>query len=237
MGAFGISIFDGSDYKVVANGATIIIEDHSNYDTSTEVGHTQSDFNFKKIKVINPNNTEYLFSTEGDGDEPLSSPSVSVLPIPTTYNYTTGDGVYTLIMYTVPTWNSGISYTTIGQHHVFLNGKIYKCIANTTGDNPATSPTKWVEVTIDELPSKYRLYHKFSVYCDIICCYLKKVYDALCGIESTFCGQDICKNKKFMDAVKLGILIDNIKVLSGDGDWVNVVQVINLAKKICCCYE
>jgi hypothetical protein len=236
--SFGVSIFDNNEYHVTSDGNRITVIDHSNYDTNTESGHLQADFEFKKIVFINPDNTEYVFSTQGDGDEMLSSPSVSVLPITTYYNYTTGDGVYTLIMYTVPTWRADANYTTLGQHHVIHNGVIYKCIVNNTNSEPTVGNASWVIVDdIDNLPSKYRLYYRFAVYCGIVYCYLNKVYSALCAVDRLNCGEDLCKSKVFMDAVKLGILIDNIIILASDEDWTGAAHAINLATQICCCYE
>ena len=236
--AFGVSIFDNNEYQVTSDGGKITVIDHSNYDTNVESGHEQADFDFKQIKFINPDNTEYLFSTEGDGDEILSRPSVSVLPITTYYNYTTGDGVYTLIMYTVPTWRADASYTTIGKHHVIHNGTVYKCLVNNTNSEPSGTNVNWEELsTLEDLPTKYRLYHRFAVYCNAIHCFLSLLHSALCSVDGLYCGHDICKDENFIKVMKLSILIDNIIQLATDEDWTQVSHAINLANQICCCYE
>ena len=116
MANFQISITDPTTLQVAITDSNDIltIVDHSNYDdSSAEAGHEQADFSdFRKIKIVQPNGAEYLLSSEypTDGDITLAVPAGQTLPLSTSYSYTTGDGTYWIYLYSVPTYNSGVSY-------------------------------------------------------------------------------------------------------------------------------
>lgn len=235
MATFAVSILDGTTYDVTISSGVVTIVDHSNYDTNTESGHTQSDFsNYKKIYVTDPNGTEYVYSTLGDGDAIITVPASASLPISTLY--TIGDdGVYTMYLEAVPTWNAAASYTTVDQHHVFHNGKLYQAIQNSTNKNPATQTAYWEEVDAEDLPEKYRLEYKFAITCALQNCFQKATYAALCAIESVSCQNNLCCNADFVNACKLDIILEHVVVLAANSDWDRVTTVINLGSQICSC--
>jgi hypothetical protein len=234
MSNFAVSILDGTTIDIAVSSGLAVITDHSNY-VNTEAGHTQALFNaYKKITVLTPSGTEYLFSTLGDGDAILNTPSAETLPIATNY-VTDGDGVYTMYLEAVPTWNSGITYNTSTSPYVYYNTKLYKSILTGTNQNPATATTYWEEVDAEDLPAKYRLEQKFAVICGLIICYQNKTYDAVCAINSMTCSTDLCKCKDFMDAVKLLMFIDHIDVLVDNNEWTQAQNIINAGSAICSC--
>ncbi len=236
MASFGATLRDDlNNLDIVADGSVMKITDHSNYDTNTEVGHAQGNFSdFRKIIITKPDNTLYVFSSLGDGDELITPASVSILPILTTYNYS-GDGVYKVCLYTVPTWVDTVSYTTIGQHCVFYNERLWKALQNNLNVEPGTDPTVWQEISFIDLSNKYVYCGQIAVYCDIITCYMYLVKDVVCGVKGLHCADDICKNPLFQSLAKLDVIIESIPVLVDIQDWGSISHLINFGKQICCC--
>lgn len=238
MANFGVSILDGTTYDVTIQSGAVTITDHSNYDTSTEDGNQQADFSdYKKIYITDPQGTEYIFSTlypADSSDALINPPSGESLPISTVYT-STGDGVYTMYLEAVPTWDATVAYMLANEHHVFYNDKLYKCLQNGTNKNPVTQTAYWEEVDADELSEKYRLEYKFAVICDLETCFQQLTYLALCAIENVNCQNDLCCNAYFVSANKLDIIIESITVLAANSDWDRVTDAINLGSQICSC--
>ena len=237
MANFGLSFIDPLTGlpDITANGSTITIVDNSNYSTNTESGHSQADFSeFYKIKIVCPDNTEYLFSSIGDGDASLTVPSLSALPITTVYPYTTGDGLYVITMYTLPLWNKVATYN-VGIDYVYHSGVMYKCIG--AGFNPPDlAPADWQVITdIETLPTKYRLTQNVAVTCAAQSCYASAVANAMCAIEGLGCNSDLCSNASFIKAAQLMMIIDNITILANQQNWVAVSHLVNFANSLCCC--
>ena len=149
MSNFQVSILDTNNSpSIVASSGVITVKDTSNYATNSEVGHTQANFvSFRKIKFINPDGTSYLLSSLGDGNKSTIAAAGAALPIVDTYTYTTGDGVYSITLYTVPDFDNSVSYNIITTPFVYSNGVIYSALQNSTGKDPTSNPTYWVAVT------------------------------------------------------------------------------------------
>lgn len=235
MATFAVSILDGTTYDVTISSGVVTIVDHSNYDTSTESGHLQADFaDYKKIYVTDPNGTEYVFSTLGDGDALIMAPAFETLPISTLY--TAGDdGVYTMYLEAVPTWNAEANYLSTSYHHVYYNGKLYQALQASTNKNPVTETTYWEEVDAEDLPAKYRLEYKFAKTCSLIECLQRAMYLANCAIESLSCQDNLCCNTDFVNAMKLDTILQNVETLAANSDWDRVTDSINRGNQICSC--
>ena len=196
MANFAISITNPTtgDKDISSNSTTITVVDHSNYDTNTELGHTQADFSyFYKVKFTNPDGTTYIFSSIGDGDSVIPTPSVSVLPISILYNYTTGDGVYNVCVMAVPNWNKGVDYV-VGQCVSFRNA-LYICIDNTLAGTPPTDDKFWAVISEDDLAQKYRLCTNFAVTCATNECFIRHIHDAFCSVDGMGCDDNLCNNE------------------------------------------
>jgi len=239
MANFLASILDSSNVpSISASNNIVTLKDYSNYSTNVEAGHAKSDFSeFRKIKFINPDGTSYLLSTLGDGDALTIPASSASLPIVDTYTYSQGDGVYSVTLYTVPTWNSAVSYALITVPYVYYQGSVYMCVANSTDIVPGTDSTKWAVVSsIDSLPTKYRVYQPFVVMCDIQLCFTKKVL--ACNCSAVGCNYaKLSNDKNFMDADRLSLIMEGIPYLVNQGLWSLIADNINLAKQICCCLK
>ena len=227
-----------SQPDISVSSGVITDSDDSNYALSTEQGHSQSDFSqFRKIKFINPDSTSWLLSTLGDGQATTIVAAGAALPVIDNYTYSTGDGVYTCILYTLPTWNSYAAYVIVTNPYVFYNGVVYQALGNSTGVIPGFHPRVWAVVTnIDNLPTKYRVSITFAITCDIQTCYAMKTKAQNC--DSGDCNwNNLPQSKNFLDATKLCLILDAIQPLVNAGAWTQVTDLINLGRSICCCNQ
>lgn len=229
---FQVSISD-SNGDVSATGAdgTVTLVDYSNYSTTGEVGHDQSDFSdYKKVILTSRGGYSYTLSTLAGGDVLISPPSAEILPITHTIPYDVDD-VHNIILIAVPTWNVAAPYTVLSNHYVYYNTKLYQCIKNGTNKNPVTEITYWTEVTDDDLPVKYRLSYTWAVIYDILNEYADRVQ--LANDETKPITQDrIFENKNFQTSAKLWCMIESIEVESGLELWDRVDNTITKAKSI-----
>ena len=219
----------------VANSVMSIV-DYSNYSDGTESGHTQNDFSyFRKIKINQPDGTNYLLSSLGDGDAVCVAPKSQTLPLTDTYTYATGDGVYEIILYTLPTYNNSATYGATHYIYYPTNQKVYKAKGATTGNIP-TNTTYWTEITdLNTLSSKYLYSCKVAIVCAIKTCLAQKISDYNCN----FCNP--CDERTFTSSVekikidKLKMALFSIEVLAENEYWDEVTNIINFGKQICCC--
>lgn len=253
MANFQVSITNPSTGKVDITDSddVLTIVDHSNYgDSSPEAGHSQSDFSdFRKLKIILPTGVEYLFSSFysiGEGDADLIVPAGELLPLSTNYAYTSGDGIYWIYLYALPTYNATASYITDTNPYVYYNGKIYKCIQNGSGNTPDSSPAYWEEIcdyndmdSMDSLlPSKYRLAQRITLTSDMKEVWARRLYNANCiNLVPGKTFDDLKKNEEWMDAIKLLMIMDSIPIMMRVDDWVEVENLVNFAKQIKRKYE
>jgi len=239
MALFQASILDINGVPAItSNGSVMTIMDYSNYAVSIQQGAIQANFiDFRKIKFINPDGTSYLFSSLGDGDALTIVAAGASLPIVDTYSFTTGSGVYTVILYTIPTWNGFAMYTLVVQPYVYYNGVVYKGLRSSMNDQPDISPASWEVVTdIDLVPSKYRVEQKFVELCSIQTCFANKVKAANCSTSSIGCNWSLLpQDKNFTDAERLDLILSGIPSLLNANAWSQINDDINLAKQICCC--
>lgn len=145
MAQFALSLINpvtgAADIQV--SGGVISISDHSNYDDiSPEVAHARSNFSdFYKIKIVEPNLADYWFSSIGDGDEVVITPSAGAAGDPSIdYTYAAGDGQYWIYVYAVPTYSVGASYSIATFPCVYYNGKIWKALQSSSGQVPVEGP-------------------------------------------------------------------------------------------------
>jgi len=201
-------------------------------------GHLKEYFtDFRKIKIECPDATTYLFSTLGDGDATTLTPAVATLPISDTYTYTTGDGVYTITLYTLPTWSATVAYKLINNTHVYYGTKVYKILADSTNNIPSASPTYWEEITdIDLLQAKYRQVVKIAVFCDVEYCYNTKVISVNNSIACNLCNKEqFMRNPEVIQVMQIEMGLLAIPELVKNGEWDKVQNTLTNLKSICCC--
>jgi hypothetical protein len=235
MATFQALILDAyNNLDASANGTSIGVNDNSNYDTNTEEGHAQTDFaTYRKIKITLPTGTVIVISAEAGGDQLTIVPNGATLPIADTYDYSTGDGVYKIVLYTLPDYNNSAAYDYATRPYVYYNSKIYKNIVSSTGNLP-TDTIFWTEVTSEEtLTSKYKQTGYLAVTCDTEVCFQDAVIALTAKIGCGSCFTNICQLTEFDNAAKLKMVIDSIQALVDKGAYTKVANVVNLGKSIC----
>jgi hypothetical protein len=243
MANFAASFRDNSlivDINADSTTGIITIKDHSNYDdASPEAGHEQTDFSeYRKIKIEAPGAFTYWMSSLGDGDFSIVVPSAASLPITDTFDYSLiGDGVYGFTLYSIPTYDNSEAYLLSTTPYVYSGLKIYKCLQNSTGNPPASSPTYWQEITDAEtLPEKYRKRERVAITCQLKDCYAQLIYSAICDVMNLDCNIDkYWKLSNWLKANQLLNIIEAVPELVEGGAFSQAEQAIDFGKTLCCC--
>jgi|SRR3972149_129507 len=216
--------------------ATVTFQDYSNYTTNIESGHAAADFSeYRKIIVGHHSGSEYVFSSLLDGDEDIDSGDSGNNTF--VYPVQEGDGVYTVTLYSVPTWNIASTYQA-STDFVYFDGNFYKSLTTNIGSQPDTNPTDWVEVELEDLTTKYYDVNYFLLLCDSESCRCSLMEKAACEIERDFCNDsDLCKNKCLLNTIKMFILLKSAQTSFDNMDFDKAALDIDLMKKICACVE
>jgi len=239
MANFQISLVDpntGQPDITVANDI-LAIQDHSNYDESVpEAGHARADFkDFYKLIIGLPNGDEHRFSSLGDGDEIIDTPDAGDPQVD--YSYPSGDGIYWVYVYSVPTYNPAASYDIATNPYIYYGGKLWRVLINSTGVTPVEG-ANYTEVTLNQLSSKYRIAQRLVIYNDGKRTWARRLYNA--NAVNNRVGDNwekLLADPEFRDSVRLFISITSIPVLMAADDWAGVDKNINQLKQISSKYE
>ncbi len=221
------------------NCTKFVITDDSVIPNDT-VGH--SVFGYRKISVLRPDGTTYVYSSLSTETPNESINVLSQLGV-NSFNYnflpTDIDGVYEVTLYNFPAWDNTTEYLRSMKHIVYYNGKFYKAKTNSTGQNPENDSKNvyWEEyvITADTLKTRYAKIERTVVLCiSLNDCLERLVKEAFCDIESNPCT-GICDNKKFSQASKYLMTRKAICISESVNDWVSVKKQVNILKSICCC--
>ena len=226
--------YNGTTKKFeIAEDWTVATDTTSVYNIS-EAGHLQSYFtDYRQIEITKPDNSVVTLTPST-----IALPYNSTLPITDSADITTtGDGVYTVVLTSVPTWSATVAYKFITTPYVYYNGSIYKNLQDSLNNIPSTSATYWTVVTdITTLPLKYRYTGYIAVYCGIMSCYLSKMFIAESKNECSGCNSEqFMRDSYIQAAIKLWLAVTSIPILASVPDWDKVRDTINYAKNICCC--
>lgn len=243
---FKASLVDrDGEISVDINGtcSAITIVDNSNYDLNISPGHLRANFTDYRVITINkPNGTWVMSSVPGASgvDQVIAAPSSGTDSFTYTLLDEDVDGIYEVVLCSYPTWTELAQYASAPLTVVYYNGVLYKCIATTAGDQPDISPDYWevYEPTTEEmLLTRYCTIQRIVVLCiNILKCYERLTHEAFCLMDSNFCNDDVlCKNKKFLAAVKMRVLLDAAEISVNKSAWNEVDRQINLMNQICGC--
>lgn len=226
------------DTDVLSACTQLQITDTGNYTDATESGHALSDFSeFRQVTIQFPDGREYVYSSLPGYDDTISPASTGNNDIFYTFTDDDKDGLYTITICSVPTYNNTAEYDS-GSDYVYFNGSFYQSLIDSnTGNQPDTSPTEWVEVELSGVSGKYCFSDKIAITCRcILPCKEKKVVAGVCVANENICNTDVlCKNKTLREAWLLIIALDSIQTNMDKRDFPQVEKAFNLANSICCC--
>lgn len=211
------------------------------YENIQEGGHDAADFTkYIKITITDQNDSSYIFTSYPDpttglyGDMEIDPPSVTA-NISVTYSLSSGDGVYFISLCVVPTWNALDTYQK-NDDYVIYGTKFYKCIQTGLGNVPDTATAYWTEVAETDLSNKYCTSGNAVVICNLNKCIEDSTLDAFCTAREYLCDDDLlCKNKRFLKAMKLYVLREAITVSNARGAYRDIKEAIRLTKSLCKC--
>lgn len=214
---------------ILGRDGVITSYDHSNYDTNDQVGHALSDFSeYKRVVLTMPTGVDYVQATSLVlvKDELIAPPSVEEFGITLEYD---GDQVYELSVEALPTWNSAAAYLVVDAPQVYYLGVFYEAIANTTNDNPVSSPTKWKVIT--ELSSRYKVSVKWSITYDTEVKWIENV-----RLTAQQLNLDDLKlttvNPYYRKASRLNLILNAVGIQTGARNWAACMAMIEYAKTL-----
>lgn len=232
--------------EVDSECSQISITDNSNY-SNAEVGHGQANFSdYRFIRITKPNGEYYYMSSidfdDIDVDQTINPADAGGNTFYYQFNDDDKDGVYVFEMCNYPTWDAEVAYENDDLVVVFYNGELYRLITDSTGNIPSEVGSLYWELyeldnPEDEYTTRYCTCARIAVLCiNTYKCYQELTRDAFCAISEDFCNDDsLCKNKKFLQTIKLRILIDEIGYAVNRQAWNEVVDIFNLIYNICGC--
>lgn len=206
-----------------------------------EGAHDAADFSgFIKIIVSDQGGDVFTFTnfidpatSLLDGDELIATPSATP-NITVNFDITTGDGVYQITLCSIPTYDVAENYQT--GDTVFFNNLLYEAIANSIGNPPDLSPLLWEEVELEDVSAKYCTFEKVVVQCDLNQCFDDSTREAFCTLKEHVCDDSmLCKNERFLKALKLLIILEDIENMNQRGAYNDIEDAITLSKTICQC--
>ncbi len=223
--------------------SVLSIIDYSNYDTNTDPGHTRADFSdYRKITITTPTGSPWVMSTiAGTGvDQVIATPSSTTDSFSFILRSTDDDGIYSVHICSYPTYNNAAAYLSATLQVVYFNGKLYKCIQDSTGNQPDVSSLFWEVYSPteeEELLTKYCTVQKICILCiNINACYEKSVLKAFCTASENNCNDNIlCKNPDFLKTMKILVALEAVEISAAKSAWDEVQKQVDFLKTICNC--
>ena len=223
-----------SSVQIDQNCSEITIVDESDFGT---LGHSVVNFSsYRKITIKHlQTNSEYVMSSIGDGDIAIPAAGAGIF----TFQYTpTLSGVYEVTLCNVPTWDPSSDYHA-NDDVVYHNSVLYAAIGDSQGVNPETSPTasaNWTVITEDEIgdyTDKYCDTQMVISSCNLNQCYAAKYKQMACDMDCN--NLDLCKNKDFLNLVKLQFLLVAMEEAVRVNDMSSASMIYDKANSICTC--
>jgi hypothetical protein len=209
------------------------IVDKSNYDITTELGHARADFsNYRKVVVLLPDYSTYIFSSLGDGDETIGTPSGG----DDTINYDMEQyGVHRITLISIPTYDAAVAYQA-SDDIVYYSGKIYKCIQNGTNKQPDTETAYWTEITDEDVTSKYLTLEFVYPPCTARTCQADLFAEGFSKVLELDSNKDLLTvNPQIRDAFLVGAAIYRIDTACCEGNEVSARNAASFIESKCNC--
>lgn len=245
MSNFQASIINGNGQTdVLLNNGVLTLGDDSNYFTNTENACGATLFNtYRTYSVTYYQGSVYNLSSI------FSPPTCKAWyggPNPS-INLNTGDGWYSVVMSTLPNWNSGSSYT--GNVHQVWNTadqNVYSCIATNVGmasTRPDISTGLWTKVVnanpivplSTQIFSKYQAQAYFAVLNNSMICLPSLISNALCAAGLGCNNATLCGNDNFINALKALLCIYSIENANASNQLQFTTNTFDLLNQLCGC--
>lgn len=218
---------------------SIVMTDDSVYVNSV-AGHDS--WGYRRIVLTDSDGNEKVWSSESSENPDYAiTPYDGINPDAFTFTFATTntDGVYDAKLYTFPNWSATVTYNSLYGAIVYKDGVLYKIKTTNVGENPTTDTDEiyWevYEISEDTLATRYAYEEKIVILCiSLLKCKEGLIRDAFCSVSSDPCG-NMCKNTKFMNAMKFQVTEMAIEISTCAKDWASVEKDIEILKNICRC--
>jgi hypothetical protein len=218
---------------------SIVMTDDSVYVNSVE-GHDS--WGYRRLVLTDSDGNKKVWSSESSENPDYDiTPYNGSSPDAFTFTFATTntDGVYDAKLYTFPNWSDTVTYNSLYGAIVYKGGVLYKIKTTNIGEDPTTDTDGiyWevYEISEDTLATRYAYQEKIVILCiSLLKCKEGLIRDAFCSVATNPCG-DMCKNPKFMAAMKFQVTEMAIGISTCAKDWASVEKDIEILKNICRC--
>lgn len=234
MPDFAASLISAGSVTIAVDSdcTTITVTDSSNYAASDESGHLQAAFaTWRKIIILQPDQTDYTFSSLGDGDASTGTGDTN----PTTaYTISDGDGIYKVTLRTLPDYGGGFTYEIGDCVYNATDELLYISLVNAnSGNAPELSASDWETIEEDSLPAKYNVVNGISISCALNTCIEDAVLSAYCSRNDRCPDAELSTSEvKAIQIIIAGEVLDNYVNTS---DFDNASLVSDYIKSRCNC--
>lgn len=235
----------GIDAIMSDNGKIWSFTDHSNYILSTDLGHAETDFESvvsRSLFLVLPNLsvtdlrlTQTILPHWDTANAQANSDTIVFAP-----GGVIIDGVYELLLFTFPTWDTLIDYSL--NDMVIRNGQLFLAIANPAiGDDPALFPLIWkliptlVDIEgqpVSTIQSKYFFQGKVTNVFSINKCIDEKVFDSNCNISKN-CTDDFATDPKQIIIWKVELSLGAIRIANRLREFDKAQQLVKKTTELC----
>ena len=234
----------GIDAILSDDGETLAITDRSNYLQSTEVGHLEVNFkDYRALYLVDPSGSLISMS-----DLQTVNPHwdiANTIAFSDTISYAPGgkitDGVYRIMLLTVPTWDVAVTYTT--DMNIYYSGVIYSAKINVP---VGTAPTgnaldpNWASISPiielvtfnPQIGADYFDEGQITLRWNMLKCYDEKVYDSNCDISKN-CFEEFATDPKQVILFKLDQTIRSIEIATKLKAFNKAQQLVEKATDLC----
>jgi len=136
----------------------ILIEDTSNYTTSTQTSHALANFDstsFYRIEILKPDLSTFVWSNQSGADVSITSPSLNIFNGGNILLPSDGSGNYVNKVYTVPSWIDIETYNLSDIDTVFHSGILWEVQGNSVTSEPQVGNPDWSIISYSSLDPKY----------------------------------------------------------------------------------
>jgi hypothetical protein len=230
-----VTVGNSVDVTMNPSGSQITAVDHSNIFTNNENGHGNFPY-WNRVVFTTPGGSIFELSSFTGAQNPVPAPVSANQEFGYLVQDGDTDGVWTVELWHVPTWQTGVLYNvSTATVVVWHNGKLWRRVADSMSVEPGTNASVWIEYTGDLKETRYYDIGRFVTTRLTARPAYEKLAAKLSGkIHRDPCDVDWCGDKCLKSLMTMRILLDIIDIDSCKGRYDNVKQHFIAFNKLVC---